>query len=121
MNHFELREKFLNKVCTILCHQTSYPFKDGIEYSEFFTGLIEDIDESGVWLRHLKVKTLAFFAFPIVGIVEEQVLQKGDPIIEKIKESNKPKPIMKPPIIGQTTFVPVESLTKLVRDAKDKN
>lgn len=82
-------EKFAGKICTILTNPTNLPIKDGKQHAEFFTGLIVNIDQFGILLKHLNTNTHAFYQFPIIGIVEEQVVSKNDPNFSKITEEIK--------------------------------
>lgn len=108
-----LQANFVGRICTILTNPVSLPFKDAVQHSQFFTGKLEHVDDYGVWLRHVHTNTMAFYSFPLVGIVEEQVIPNSDPRAEKIKEGLKKKDPPKP-----SQFIPIESLTKIVRDSK---
>jgi hypothetical protein len=114
-----LREKFLGKICTILTAPTTLIISTPVEHSNFFTGKIEYIDHNGIWLLHLHTNTYSFYAFPIIGIIEEQVIQKNDPRAEKIKEELKKKEQQKaaatPP---PQNFIPIDTLTKMVKESK---
>lgn len=105
-----LRKNFLNKICTLLTSPTSFPFKDAVQHSRFFTGEVVDINVYGLWVKNLEFNTYAFFSFPIVGIIEEQVIPGNDPRAKKVVEDIK-KPI-------PSNFIPVEALTKLVKESK---
>lgn len=107
-----LKEKFLGRICTLLTHQSSFPFKDAMQHSHFFTGKVEYIDSDGIWLEHLQSKTYSFYAFPIIGIVEEQVIAHDDPRAEKIKEELKKKEPT------PSNFVSIDSLTNMVNNSK---
>lgn len=110
-----LKENFTGRICTILTRPVSFAFKDVMQHAEFFTGRVERIDEFGIWLRHMNKNTIAFYPFPIIGIVEEEVIPPDDPRAEKLKEAMKKKEAPKP--MPQKQFIPIESLTKMVRDA----
>lgn len=111
-----LKENFLNKICTVLTHATNLQCKDAVQFAQFFTGKVVDINEYGVWLQNLHNNTYGFFAFPIIGIVEEQNIPENDPRAEQIKEMLKKKtPQANSP---RGNFIPIESLTKMVKDSK---
>ena len=119
-----LIENFKGKVATILTAPVSFPFKDAIQHSQYFTGKVVDINIYGIWLKHLHIDTYAFYSFPIIGIVEEQLIPDTDPRAQQIKEEIKQKETPKQPMgcgshaSQSSTFIPVDSLTKMVRDVK---
>ena len=76
---------FLGKIVTVITHATTLPLKDGIAHAEFFSGEVVRVDRFGVYLKHPVLGTLAFYTFPLVGIVEEQHVPKTDPRYEQIK------------------------------------
>lgn len=88
-------QKFIGKVCTILTQPVSFPFKDGSQFAEFFSGKVINVDKFGIWVQHVNAHTMAFFTHPIVGIIEEQTVLKNDPRYEKIKTELEGK--QKPP------------------------
>lgn len=87
-----------------------------LQHSQFFTGKVTEITDAGIFMKHLNIDTYAFYPFPIVGIVEEQMIPKDDPRANKIKEDLQKKKEVIPP--SSKTFIPIESLTKMVRDSK---
>jgi len=115
-------EKFIGKICTILTGPVSFPFSNPKQHAEFFTGLIVAIEPSGILIKHLNTNTHAFYAFPIVGIVEEQVVSKTDPNFNKIKEEveqkKKPASIVQQPT--SQVSLSVEDLTKMAKQIKDR-
>jgi hypothetical protein len=65
---------FTGKICTVYTHVTNKQFDDQ-QHANSFTGLVEEIDEFGIWLRLLpKMEKKAFFPAPVIGIVEEEVI-----------------------------------------------
>ena len=114
---------FVGKVCTVLTHPTTrqYPrvpqdkqFDKNltVEHAQYFTGQVTDVDNYGIWLKHLHTKQISFYQFPIIGIVEEQYITEKDPMMDKIKKDiEKAK---KPPTPVYQTFIPIDDLTKLV-------
>lgn len=91
----KLQTSFEGKICTVLTLATCKgPIGDN-QFPDFFTGIIESIDDDGILMRHAISNCLNFFAMAyIVEIIEEQVLYENNPehakIINKIKE-NLPK------------------------------
>ena len=121
-----LRANFLKKVCTIFTNPVSFQFKDAIQHSQYFTGVVADINDYGIWVKHLHIDTYAFFSFPIIGIVEEQYLPENDPRVEELrKEMKKPEPEPEIKYIYEDgtpaapptppNYVDISSLTKTVK------
>lgn len=130
-----MRINFVGRICTILTNPVSFQFADAVQHSQFFTGKVEEIDEHGIWLRHVHTNTIAFYSFPVVGIVEEQVISETDPRAAQVKAELEKKEREKkakeaaakrqqqpafrqPPPQQQGQFIPIESLTKMVRENK---
>lgn len=116
-------EKFKGKICTIITQPTSFPFRDAKQHSEFFSGEVVNISEYGITIKHLNIGTLAFYAYPLIGIVEEQTISKTDPNYTKIKEQvekqKEPKPIAtKPQVPPANNFMSVEEMTKVAQKIK---
>ena len=98
---------FEGKICTLLTVATNRNFKEEaiamgkptlypINLLDHFVGRIIQIDGTGVLLEHPLIKTKSYFRLNhIIGIIEEQELDKNDPesikIIEQIKNKNKNK------------------------------
>jgi len=124
MNQFlsisnSIKENFLGRICTILTNSSALPLKDYIQHSQYYTGEVVGVDESGVWIKHPQNSTLAFFCFPIQGIVEEQYIPANDPRHEKIKEeisSKKEKAVPKP---TGTAFIDTNDISARIRAAKN--
>ena len=114
-------ERFLGKVCTILTGPVSFPFRDGKQHAEYFTGLVTEVSNNGILIKHLNTNTHALYTFPIVGIVEEQSIDKSHPDYERIKseleQKKKPVPIQKPAPTPQISLS-IEELTKQAKQAK---
>jgi hypothetical protein len=99
---------FEGKVCTILTVPTNRNFKEEavamgnpslypINLLDHFVGRIVQIDSAGVLLEHPIIGTKSYFRLNhIIGIIEEQELDRNDPenikIIEQIKQKNAPIP-----------------------------
>ncbi len=132
-------EKFKGKICTILTAPTSFPFRDPKQHAEFFTGEVVEVDAYGIKIKNLNNGTFGFFAYPLIGIVEEQTVSKSDPNYQKIKdELGKQKPMLiKNPAAnasassvptglygnattGATTFLPIEEMTKMAKKIKER-
>lgn len=112
MNITKLKNKFLNKICTIVTvfnkSQTDTQFLD------FFTCKVEDIDENGVWGSHCLTQCCNFYFFSsIVAILEEQVIDENNKdykkIVEEIKKSPQPE---------KKSNIDLDSIIKISNDAK---
>lgn len=110
-----LSEGFLGKICTVLTNSSVLPVKDAVQHSQYFTGEVQRIDRYGIWVKHITSGTMGFFAFPIVGIVEEQVIAQDDPRHEKLKEEVQKQKAGKPAFQKPGTFMSVEDLVATVK------
>lgn len=118
-----LKANFQDRICTILTQPVSFPFKDAMQHAQYFTGKVVDVNIYGIWLKHLHVDTYAFYTFPLVGIVEEQLIPNDDPRAEQIKQELKQQEqpmgyVHGPQVAEPSNFIPVESLAKMVKDYK---
>ena len=97
---------FEGKVCTILTVPTNRDFKEEavamgkpnlypINLLDHFVGRVIEFDSTGIVLQHPIIGTKSYFRLnQIVGIIEEQELDRNDPesvkVIEEIKNKNNP-------------------------------
>ena len=100
---------FVGKVCTIMTAPTTMAFSDFIKHAQYFTGLVESIDGMGVWVRHPQSKSLSYFMFPLVGIVEEQVVDPKSPLMDKINNDIKKK--------EKSEFLQVDDIAAMMRQS----
>lgn len=118
----KLYDKFLGKICTILIDPAKFPFKldNPKKHAEFFTGLVVGIDNAGILIKNLNTNAQAYYAFPIIGIIEEQVVAKTDPNYEKIKDEleQKKKPAPVPPKPAPPLNLSLEDMTKMAKQIK---
>jgi hypothetical protein len=61
---------FVGKICTILTPPTNRTFDD-MTHANCFVGIVEDINELGIWIQYPSSQQKAFFPVPIIGIIEE--------------------------------------------------
>ena len=116
-----LTENFLGKICTIITQDIALPIKDPIVAAQYFTGEVTSIDYDGIWIKHMLSKTKAFYAFPLIGIVEEKVVAANDPMHEKITQDIikvEKKPAAKAPV---NNFVGIDELREKVKKAQAKS
>ena len=77
---------FKGKVCTIFTSPTTR-FFDESQHANVFVGLVDDVDEVGVWLFQLSAKKKSFFSHRyLVGIVEETVQMFTDSEAREIRK-----------------------------------
>lgn len=119
-------ERFLGKICTVLTQTVSFPFTNPQQHAEFFSGLVTEINPSGIFLKNINSNTMAFYTFPIVGIVEEQTVAKSDVNYEKIKQviEQQKRPVERPRPAPAPNITSVEDLTKMaqrIKSAKSTN
>lgn len=112
----KLQQKFVGKVCTILTNQVAKTNFSDQQFADFFTGVIDELDEDGIFTTHVLTGCRNFYTFSqIVGIVEEQFLDENNPEHAKIIEEVKDK-VQKPPKTSKTTsdqFIDIEDLANL--------
>lgn len=100
----KLQDKFVGKVCTILTTTISKTNFQDQQFSDFFTAIIESIDEDGVFAKHYTTGCTNYYTWShIVGILEEQVISQDDPKYEEII-----KEVKKAPVENQRTILPVD-------------
>ena len=76
----KLNNLFLGKVVTLITLGTNKPNIIDSQFSDFYTGVLEELDEDGVILTHLFTGCKSFFATnSIVAFLQEQVLDENNP------------------------------------------
>jgi hypothetical protein len=64
---------FIGKPCTILTRPASRMFEEE-QHANVFVGIIEEVDEFGVWVLQLNGRKKSFFFHhSLVGIIEETI------------------------------------------------
>lgn len=84
--HKTVSGHFLGRMVTVITAATTLPVKTAVDHSQYFTGEMVHCDQHGVYLKHPVAGTLAFFTFPLLGIVEEQYIPKDDPRYKQVEE-----------------------------------
>lgn len=87
----KLHNLFLGKVVTLITLGTNKPNIPDSQFSDFYTGVLEEVDEDGVVLTHLLTGCKSFFTLSsVVAVLQEQVLDESNPEnrdeIQKIKD-----------------------------------
>lgn len=117
----KLQESFCGKICTVLTVSVAKSNFSDQQFSDFFTGFVESIDEDGVFLKHTLTDCKTFIGMNyLVGIFEEQMITQDNPVYEKImNEINQPKPDLQETEIPISEFVDPNFMAKLAEQAKD--
>lgn len=90
----KLRDKFVGKICTILTSPIPKNNFSDTQFSDFFTCVIDSLDEDGIFATHPATGCQNFYNLDnVLGIIEEQILYEDNPahaeIISKIRETTK--------------------------------
>lgn len=91
----KLQQLYVGNLCTVVTVAGKQGFTD-MQFGEFFTGIIESIDQDGIFARHHLTGCMAFYHWPhIVGVVGEQYLDPSNPehakIIEELQKQQSPQ------------------------------
>jgi hypothetical protein len=89
----KLQAQFVGKICTILTNPLAKTNFSDTQFSDFFTGVIDSLDEDGIFATHPVTACKNFYNLAnVVGIIEEQVLYEDNPehaeIIKQVKEKH---------------------------------
>lgn len=122
----KLQELFIGKVCTILTMGIAKNNFADQQFADFFTGIVEFIDEDCVITHHPLNKCRNFYSMQyIVGILEEQFISESDPayekVVEEIKNSQQPKSGIIEVDPNNSPFINHETLAELQKQARDFN
>ena len=114
-NMKEYFKYFKGKPCTISTVQINFRFKEE-QMMDYFMGIVENIDENGIWILHPVTKCRSYVLFPhIVSISEEQVLYENNPEHAKIIEEYRQE---KPITATKSAFVNPAALAEIAKKAK---
>lgn len=106
---------FVGKLCTILTRPASR-FFDENQHINVFVGIVDSVDDFGVWLIQLNTKKKSFFfAHSLVGVIEETVSIVNDDEAKVIK-----KEVEKRVEDSQTNLVQLDKL-KLFKQTANKD
>lgn len=120
----KLQESFCGKICTILTKTIAKTNFQDQQFADFFTGLVESIDEDGIFTKHHITKCLNFYPMEqIIGILEEQVILESDPsyeeIMQEIKQIPQPQKEARVKIPeNDSKFINPDFMTILAQNAK---
>lgn len=117
-------QEFVGQVCTILTTSTGKGNFTDTQFPDFFLGVIESIDEDGVFSKHPVTKCINFYSWHhIVGIFQEQVIQENDPqyeqVIKEIKNNPPQQGAFMPVNIDNSPFVNPDLMADLAKQASE--
>jgi len=121
----KLQEAFVGKVCTILTSTVAKTDFQDQQFSDFFTAIVESLDEDGIFAKHHMTGCRNYYTWPhIIGVLEEQVIQQDDPKYEEIMQEIKKAPVERQQNIvpvdpNASLFVDPEMMASLARQAKE--
>jgi len=125
-NSKKIKDTFVTKPCTILTNKIPIDLSDDRKFLDLFFGIIEDINEDGVFLIHNTTKCKSFFNWnSIIGIVEEQVIYENDPRYNQIKEEIKIAPTVEQQVTlptiptNQQKYISIEQLNAMMQNSKN--
>lgn len=122
----KLQECFCGKICTVLTVTVAKTNFDDQQFSDFFTGLVESIDEDGIFMRHLLTNCLTFVNMSyVVELMEEQTITEDDPnykkIMDEIKQPQPQSSQFQNSEIPISDFIDPSFMAKLAEQAKEAN
>jgi len=115
----------VGKVCTILTSTVAKTDFQDQQFSDFFTAIIESLDEDGIFAKHHMTGCRNYYTWThIIGVLEEQVIQQDDPKYEEIMQEIKKAPVERQQNIvpvdpNASLFVDPEMMASLARQAKE--
>jgi len=108
-------QHFVGKICTILTRPTTRIF-DETQHANTFVGLVEQVDDYGIWLLQLTTrKSSFFFAGTLVGILEETVTPLSEEDARKVQQELEKRAL---PQSGKQELVSLGGIKKMANDAK---
>lgn len=117
---------FEGKICTLITRETNRNFKDEaiamqkpglypINLFDHFMGRIIHADVSCIVLEHPLIKTRSYFRTEhVIGIIEEQELDRNPENTKLIEDLKKEKPAPN----SDSELVDIDVLSKLAQEAK---
>jgi len=117
---------FVGKAVTVTTVQINFRFKEEA-MADYFTGILEIIDEKGMWLLHPITKSRTFILYTyVVSVTEEQMLFEDNPEHAKIiEEYRQEKPltaakraVTPTPQLKEPSFVNPAALAEMAKKAQ---
>jgi len=122
-----MQEMFVGRVCTVLTVGIGKNNFQDHQFADFFTGIVDSIDEDGIFTRHHLTGCRNFYAMNhVVGILEEQVIGEDNPEFEKIVQEVQKAPDDKKPVVmgvdpNASPYIDPALLAQLSKQAQDFN
>ena len=122
-----MQEMFVGRVCTVLTVGIGKNNFQDHQFDDFFTGIVDSIDEDGIFTRHHLTGCRNFYAMNhVVGILEEQVIGEDNPEFEKIVQEVQKAPDDKKPVVmgvdpNASPYIDPALLAQLSKQAQDFN
>ena len=108
-------EYFVGKVCTIFAGPINRNF-DERQMVDYFVGIVQSIDEKGIWTTHPITKCRNYFLWTgIIGISEEQMLDPDNPEHAKLIKEHKAKKELPPEPEQESPYVDIDAIQKLIK------
>ena len=86
---------YVGKLCSIITKPVNLPITEAT-HSQWFTVRVDAIDQEQIWGTDVGRGTKSTFFFPIVSIVEEQVITEDDPNYDEVRKTLESKIAAKP-------------------------
>lgn len=112
----KLQERFRGKICTILTRSVAKSAFTDPQFSDFFTGVVDEVDEDGIFTTHTLTGCKNFFNMSdVVGIMEEQVVNEGTPEYQKMVQdiSEQMKKVPKNEDTNNASFINIDELSEI--------
>jgi len=123
-NTLKKLQEFIGQVWTIITTSTCKSDFTDTQFPDFFLGVIENVDEDGVFSKHPVTKCMNFYSWNhIVGIFQEQVIQEDDPqydqVIKEIKNNPPQQGAFMPVNMEESPFVNPDLMADLAKQASE--
>lgn len=117
---------FVGKVCTVLTTSVCKQNFTDVQFPDFFVGLIDSIDEDGIFSKHPLTGCVNFYSWNyVVAVFQEQVIEENDPRYNQIMEEIKSQPQKQSGVIPvdisenqEIKFLDPESMERIAEQAK---
>ena len=120
-----LQDNFVGKVCTILTTTIAKTNFQDTQFADFFTGIIESLDDDGIFAKHHITGCKNFYTWNhVVGLLEEQVIEESNPKFKEIMEEVKKTPAdqqnivsVDPQASNSSPYIDPDFMAKLAKKA----